>query len=110
MTELEEEREQKRLAGERADALRHRDEALRAVMARPEGRAVLWSIINEAGLLMPSIGSDALVTAFNEGKRSVAIALLARVKTVAPADYVHLLTERLVPREPIPAPRTDEPP
>lgn len=82
-----------------AEAARvHAEADLRAVLATPEGRRVLWSIIEgRSGMSRRSyVVGDALATAYHEGRRSVGLDLMAAAQKAAPANYVHMVTEALV--------------
>lgn len=66
------------------------------VIARAEGRRVFWKILAIAGpnRLSPNI-SDPYVTAFSEGKRSVANDILRMIYDADPAAYAKMQTEAL---------------
>jgi hypothetical protein len=66
---------------------------LLAVMGTAEGRRFLWGLIGRAGVFEQSFSSDALSTAFNEGKRSVGLALLSRLITETPDLYLKAQNE-----------------
>lgn len=68
---------------------------LRAVMSTPQGRRFVWRLLEHAGLFGPSYASDHGATAYNEGRRSIAIGLLTRVQTEATDLYVTALTEQI---------------
>lgn len=81
--------------------LRAREEALEArakgdllaVLSTPQGRRFAWGLIE--GVFAPSYASEALATAYNEGRRSVAIGLMVRCQQDATNLYVTALTEQL---------------
>lgn len=60
-----------------ADAQRLQAEALRAVLATPEGRRVLWTwIVDQAGLFRPlgfALGGTAATLAYGVGQRDLAL-------------------------------------
>lgn len=54
------------------------------VMATPVGRRLLLDLVTPAMLSSSYVPGDSLATAFNEGRRSVALELLARLDRIAP--------------------------
>ena len=91
-----------RLANEQAQAILRDDERFRAqryaadlkdVMGTPQGRRVIWSLVDIA--LGPSFALDPHATAFNEGRRSVALGLMTAAQKHAPDLYTLALTEQL---------------
>jgi hypothetical protein len=64
----------------RQEAQRRRDreiEDLRTLIKRPEGRRVLWRILETCGVFKASFSLNSVQTGFNEGKRDVGLVLLA---------------------------------
>lgn len=78
------------------DARKQAEGDLRAVVATPAGRRVIANLIDAQGVGLPVvvIGQPEL-TARNEGRRLVAIALRDAVKRLARADWLRLEQERL---------------
>lgn len=75
---------------------RERDEAdLREVMSTPGGRRFVHRLIAQAGLYSPSYAESPTATAFNEGRRSIAIALMDEAKRVSSELYKRGLRETL---------------
>ena len=73
------------------------DRDLQAVLATPEGRRVLWRVIDEFGHLMRlSFDLDERNTSLHEGRRAVALSLYEECARVAPAHHVHMLNEALL--------------
>lgn len=69
-------------------------EDLRAVMASAEGRRVVYRLLEQAGVYRLSFAGEApLLTAFNEGMRSVGLSLAAAVTAASPAAYTRMLQE-----------------
>jgi hypothetical protein len=68
---------------------------LAAVMSTAEGRRFVWALIEHAGVYGPSYASEALATAYNEGRRSIGIGLQARCQADVPDLYVTALKEQL---------------
>ena len=64
------------------------DMALKRVLATRDGRILLRWILGEAtGVERSSFNTNALTMAFAEGRRSVGITILDRVKRVDPDSY-----------------------
>lgn len=93
-------------AGQRARLERKRElDDLRAVLATPEGRRLLWRHLAEAGVFRLSFAhGEADTTAFNEGRRSVGLALMADIHALEPSYYLTMATEAAAHEA------TDEPP
>lgn len=73
---------------------------MRSVMASPEGRRLVWRLIDEtAQTLGGSFVQDSHVTAFNEGRRSVGIELMRRAQEWAPNEFMRALQEALTERQ-----------
>lgn len=79
----------------RADRQKFADADLRSVMSTPAGRRFVWRLLTQAGLQGSSFASDPLTTAYNEGRRSVAISLLREAQRAAPELYTQALREQL---------------
>ncbi len=69
------------------------EEDLRAVMGTAAGRRFLWRLLEQAGLHGRSYAGAAEATAHNEGRRSVALDLLAEMQRVAPELYADSVEE-----------------
>lgn len=78
------------------------DAALGWLMADGRGRRVVWRLLGDAGLFRSSIGPTPEITAFNEGRRSLGLALLADLSRVCPERFTEMQQEarrrRLDPR------------
>jgi hypothetical protein len=59
------------------------------------GRRFLYALIDDCGGFSLSYTGEALGTAFNEGRRSVAVRLLQRFQLHAPNEYVAMLVEHV---------------
>lgn len=76
------------------------DADLRLVLSTPAGRRFFWRVLTQAGLQSTSfVMGDQSATAFNEGRRSVALALLLEAQQVAPELYTAGLREQLDAQE-----------
>lgn len=70
---------------------------LKLVMADEYGRRFVWGVIDRSGCNRPSFDPgfpDALVTAFNEGRRSEGLRLQALLYAACPDLYDKMLRER----------------
>jgi hypothetical protein len=75
-------------------AQQERDDLV-AVMSTPGGRRFVWGLIDGA-LVTPSFAGEAShATAFNEGRRAVALGLFFRVQRETPDLYLTALNEQL---------------
>ncbi len=72
-----------------------READLRAVLQRPEGRRLVWRLVEtECGTFGPSFApGDPLATAYGEGRRSLGIALMEEARRVAPREWVEAMGE-----------------
>lgn len=75
---------------------RRRQEAIRAlrlktdwkqVLSDRSGRAVIWSILSDAGVFQPVFDTNALSMAFKEGRRNHGLKILDVVMRIAPEAY-----------------------
>ena len=73
--------------------LSEHDLNLRAIMLKRDGRDVLMRIIEKAGYFGDTHSSDPIVTARANGRRSVAVELLADIERVAPDDLQQMMSE-----------------
>ena len=64
-------------AAARKAARRRSAEALRWLMGDARGRRFVWGLLGNAGLFRSSMAPSAELTAFNEGRRDLGLALLA---------------------------------
>ncbi len=66
-----------------AESLKQRlklHQSYQAVFAQPQGREVLHDLLREAGMFSTSQTTDPYQTAFNEGKRYIALFVLNRLR------------------------------
>jgi hypothetical protein len=69
---------------------------MHSVMSTPQGRRlVLWLIDRVCATFGASYAGEPSQTAFNEGRRSIGIALSSRAQEWAPVEYVEMLREQL---------------
>lgn len=67
---------------------------LEAVMGSPAGRRFVWAMLGECGLYRSSYHPSALIH-FNEGQRSIGLALLARLTADCPDQYLTMQGEAI---------------
>lgn len=67
---------------------------LEAVMGLPAGRRFVWAMLGECGLYRSSYHPSALIH-FNEGQRSIGLALLARLTADCPDQYLKMQSEAI---------------
>ena len=77
-------------------ARRQRDEALRWLMSDQRGRRFVWNLLGKAGVFRSSMAGSAELTAFNEGRRDIGLALLADVTRLSPENYTLMQSEQTV--------------
>lgn len=63
------------------------------VLSTRSGRAVIWSILSEAGLFNPVFDTNALSMAFKEGRRNYGLKVLDAVMRIAPEAYQRMQEE-----------------
>lgn len=65
---------------------------LRKVLETPQGRRFFWSVLCECGVYdMPPMNKDAIF--YFEGKRSIGLALIARLNQVNPELFYQIAKE-----------------
>jgi hypothetical protein len=74
------------------------DADLGSVMGTPEGRRLMWRLIDDTCGVYASSFTGNSQTFFNEGRRSIGLFLLGEAQRVAPADAVHMYQEQLQAR------------
>lgn len=76
------------------------DADLHTVLGTPAGRRFFWRVLTQAGLQSSSfVAGEPTATAYNEGRRSIALALLAEAQRVVPELYTAGLREQLDAQE-----------
>lgn len=68
-------------------------EDIRRVLATPEGRRVLFRFLFAGGLWRSSFDREPLVMARCEGRRELALEMLAELESAAPASLALMLQE-----------------
>ena len=79
------------------DRLRsQRDEAdLKAVLASPAGRRFVWGVLAQCGVFTSSYTEQPLGMAFSEGRRSIGLALVARIMARTPDLFLTMQKENI---------------
>lgn len=93
MTDLDD--EQLRAAREikqRDIAARERDD-IQHLMNSKQGRRVIWWMLSQGKVFSSTFAVDPHVTAFNEGQRNLALALLTRVMQHCTEQYLTMAAE-----------------
>jgi hypothetical protein len=65
-----------------------------AALSSPEGRALLWWVLEISGTFQQSFSSNALLSSFNAGKREVGLLTLARITQTDPLAFIRMQAER----------------
>ncbi|MHA8112848.1 Bbp19 family protein [Kosakonia cowanii] len=93
MSEMDE--DQLRAENERKQRdLAQRDiDDIKFVMGSPQGRRVVWDVLENGRVFAAIPPMDALAMAFNEGQRNLALALFQRVMAHCPEQYLKMAEE-----------------
>ena len=83
----------RRLEKQAATDLAQREAFVRTMMSTIEGRSWFWYHLSSCHVFATSFTSSPLATAFNEGQRSIGLALLAEVMSVCPDQYIQAQRE-----------------
>jgi len=92
---------------------RERDASFCWLMTERRGRRVVWRLLGEAGVFRASMAATSELTAFNEGRRSTGLALLADISRLCPERFAEMQQEARVEetaalRLPAPVPTSGE--
>jgi hypothetical protein len=63
------------------------------LMSSKRGRRIMWRQLQRAGVFLLSFNATAMVMAFNEGRRSEGLRLLAQIHQFAPEQYALMSQE-----------------
>lgn len=66
---------------------------LRKVLETPEGRRVIWRVMELAGIFHGSFNQNALTMAFNEGKRDVGLVFIGEINANMPQRLTQMQNE-----------------
>ena len=72
-----------------------RNEEFRWLMGDPRGRRFVWDLLAKAGLFRSSLGISPELTAFNEGRRDLGLAVLADLMRLCPEQYARMQAEAI---------------
>ena len=72
---------------------RQRREVIGQIMSTAPGRAWLWDRLSSCHVFHTTFNGDALASAFQEGQRSVGLALLADILAHCPDQYIQAMRE-----------------
>lgn len=75
---------------------RQYDADFKWLMDHPQGRRLMWSWLEEAGVYQTSFTGNSH-TFFNEGRRQVGLYRMADIHRLAPAAYLKMLNEANTP-------------
>ena len=64
------------------------------LMSDPRGRRIVWSQLAAAGVYKTSFDPTAMTMAFNEGRRSEGLRLLALIAALCPDHYLTMMKEQ----------------
>jgi hypothetical protein len=67
--------------------------ALKKLMGDPEGRMFMWDLLGRCGAFHLSFNTDALIMAFNEGRRDVGNHLMGEITRMSPELYMRMMVE-----------------
>ena len=71
------------------------DDDMRALLSTPAGRRFFWRVLTQSGLYSSSYAESPTATAYNEGRRSVGLALMQEAQRVDAQRYAVALREQL---------------
>ena len=93
MSEMDE--DQLRAENERKlrDLAQREIDDIKFVMGSPQGRRVVWDVLESGRVFAAIPPMDALAMAFNEGQRNLALALFQRVMAHCPEQYLKMADE-----------------
>lgn len=80
-----------------ADVKRQADDDLLAALSVPSGRRLLWRLLDRGAEVYGQsfVPGDPLATAFQEGRRSVGLALMRELQRLSPEKYCEMVSEAL---------------
>ena len=69
------------------------DEDIRVAVSTYQGRSLLWSQLEQAGIYHTTFNADHAIMSFNEGMRQIGLLLLKRIDEVDPNAYAKMRRE-----------------
>jgi len=64
------------------------------LMGNKRGRRIIWRQLERAGVFLLSFNTTAMTMAFNEGRRSEGLRVLAQIHETCPEHYVTMMQEQ----------------
>ena len=83
---------QKRAKGQKLRE-EQKEAALRQFLANPAGRMWMWDLLGLCGVFHSSFSREALVMAFQEGRRDIGNQLMAEMNRIGPEYYMKMAVE-----------------
>ncbi len=80
-------------AARKRNTLKAEEDDLKWLMGMKRGRAIVWRLLDQAGVFRLSFNTNAMQMAFNEGGRNYGNKLLAQVNALCPDLYVKMQQE-----------------
>jgi len=74
-------------------AERERQEVITSIMSTPAGRAWLWDTLAGCHIFVTTFIPDSNASAFQEGRRSIGLSLLADIMAACPDYYIQAMRE-----------------
>lgn len=68
-------------------------EDIKWLMSSPRGRRLAWWLLEKAGVNRTSFSNSGSVMAYNEGRRTMGLMVLADIISVTPDRYMEMLQE-----------------
>lgn len=93
MSEIDEEKLREDNARKQRDLAQRDIDDIKFVMGSPQGRRVVWDVLESGRVFAAIPPMDALAMAFNEGQRNLALALFQRVMGHCPEQYLKMAAE-----------------
>lgn len=94
---------QERLKTEAANAkrltLKNEEDDIKWLMGMRRGRAIVWRILDYAGVFRLSFNQNAMTMSFNEGNRNYGNRVFGQVNSLCPELYVKMQQEALNDRD-----------
>lgn len=83
---------QKRAKGKKLRELQ-KEAALRQFLANPAGRMWMWDLLGLCGTFHSSFSREALVMAFQEGRRDIGNQIIGEMNRIGPEYYMKMAVE-----------------
>lgn len=93
MSEMDEDQLRAENARKQRDLAQRDIDDIKFVMGSPQGRRVVWDVLENGRVFAAIPPMDALAMAFNEGQRNLALALFQRVMAHCPEQYLKMAEE-----------------